>query len=48
MQKKEQKDKVLLIEVLEMNNEGIKRNNKIKMNRQEYSEFFRRLNRACL
>lgn len=41
-------DEVLLIKVLEMNDTGIIKEEKLKMTRKEFSDFFRKLNRECL
>lgn len=41
-------DEILLIEVLDLDNNGIKKEKITKMSRSQYKEFFRRLNKECL
>lgn len=41
-------DKILLIEVLDMDNNGITKEKTTRMTRSTFQEFFRRLNRECL
>ena len=41
-------DKVLLIEVLDMNEEGICKEDSKKMSREKFKLFFRKLNEECL
>lgn len=41
-------DEILLIEVLDLNDYGIKNENSTKMTRAEFSSFFRKLNKECL
>ena len=41
-------DKVLLIKVLELTENGITKENKTQMTRKEFSDFFRKLNKECL
>lgn len=48
--KKETKheDEILLIEVLDVDESGIKKENVTRMNRAQFSDYFRRLNGECL
>jgi len=41
-------DKILLIEVINLDDEGIKDENVTKMTRQQFKEFFRKVNSECL
>jgi viroplasmin and RNaseH domain-containing protein len=41
-------DKILLIEVKEMDEDGIKKDIQTKMTRDEFKRFFRKLNKECL
>lgn len=41
-------DEILLIEILDVNNQGIQKENLTKMTRKQFSEFFRTLNKECL
>jgi viroplasmin and RNaseH domain-containing protein len=43
-----QENKILLIEVKEMDDEGIKKDIQTKMTRDEFKQFFRKLNKECL
>ncbi len=41
-------DEILLIEVLDLDENGIKKENLKKMTRKQFSDFFRNLNKECL
>lgn len=41
-------DEILLIEVLDVDDQGIKKENLTRMTRKQFSDFFRSLNKECL